>query len=374
LKIVTISNCDLVESQGSGYVIVNFTRGLKALGHDVRLVRPDDCLALPGLNKARSLRLAWGFWRKAVRLIRDDEPDIVEFYGGEAWLAADRLRRWPKRRFRIVAHSNGIEPFCAEILASHGIHNTSDGRPPRWHQGRLRLPLARAFTQADAIVTVSQAEADYALRQGMQPVERVLAIDNALPAEFLGLERPADRPKVMGYCGSWLARKGVALLAGDIAAALRLAPAWRLHLVGVGREFRPEEHFPADLLSRIEVVGFVAEKAELRRLYQSWSIALMPSVYESFGLVGAEAMAGGCALVAAATGFAASLEHGREAMLLPTGRSPELREAVLRLVADEALRRRVADGGWQRVQQLRWDDSLRRLEAFYRGLTPASSS
>ena len=40
--------------------------------------------------------------------------------------------------------------------------------------------------------------------------------------------------------------------------------------------------------------------------------------------------------------------------------------ALVRLLDDEPLRSRVARAGWQRVQGLRWEDSVRKLEQTYR--------
>jgi glycosyltransferase involved in cell wall biosynthesis len=195
-----------------------------------------------------------------------------------------------------------------------------------------------------------------------------LHIDNALPEKFLDQRVTTERPKTIGYCGSWLPIKGVKLMAEAMTEVLRVARDWKLHLVGVGHSFHVAAHFPADVQSQIEVTGFVANKDQLRAIYQTWRIALLTSFYESFGLVAAEAMACGCALVATRTGFATSLKHGEEAMVI----SPDvvqLRTAVLTLMADEPLRFRVAKAGWRSVQGLTWAQSIEHLESFYRELT-----
>jgi glycosyltransferase involved in cell wall biosynthesis len=365
MKILTFSNCELVDSQGSGYVIVNFARGLESRGHRVTLMGPDVLITGPGRGRGRHLKLCLGLWWKAEHLVNKIRPDIVEFYGGEAWLAADRLARKPDRQFRIVAHSNGIEPLVEETLARHDIHNTLDGRPRKWFQGLLHFPVEKAFYRADALVTVSQPEADYAVRRGFQRKDRVLAIDNALHDEFLGRPFLAFRPNVIGFCGSWLARKGVKLLVSDLSHLLREFTEWKLHLVGVGEQFDTMAHFPADILPRIQVTGFVKDKAELHAIYQSWAIAVLPSIYESFGLVAAEAMACGAALVANRTGFAASLHDGEEAMLISQPCSPQLYQAVKTLIENPSLRQRIAYAGWERVQRLTWTDSVSQLEKFY---------
>ena len=193
----------------------------------------------------------------------------------------------------------------------------------------------------------------------------MLAIDNPLPESYLGLPADLDRGPVIGYCGSWLTRKGAEVMELDLPPLLRDFPAWRLALVGVGSSFEPAEHFPADLLPRITVVPHADRETDLRRIYQDFAIAVVPSIYESFGLTAAEAMACGCALVASPVGFAAGLRHGEEAFLLPEAASPRLYEALRAMIEDTDLRQRIVRGGHRRVQSLRWDGAIVRLETAY---------
>ena len=157
----------------------------------------------------------------------------------------------------------------------------------------------------------------------------------------------------------------LALIERDLPPLLRDFPAWRLALVGVGSDFRPAEHFPDDVLPRITVIPHADRETELRRLYQGFAISILPSIYESFGLTGAEAMACGCALVASPVGFAAALRHGEEAFLLGDPGSPDLSASLKTLIEDAELRRRIAHGGYLRVQSLRWDGAIGELEAAY---------
>jgi glycosyltransferase involved in cell wall biosynthesis len=91
----------------------------------------------------------------------------------------------------------------------------------------------------------------------------------------------------------------------------------------------------------------------------------MPSFDESFGLVAAETMSCGCALIASRTGFPASLKHEVEALLLKEPRTPYLAEAALRLIRNESLREQIARGGWSSVQSLRWEPNIKRVGTFY---------
>lgn len=368
MKILAFSNCDLVLSQGSGYVIINYARGLSQRGHDVVLVAPGETMLWPRVGKARSFRLALGLWRKAPRFIRAARPDLVEFWGAEGGWAVRRLRRSTRRQFKMVARSNGIESFVAETLANHGVPNTATGAPRRWYQGGLPVPRNDVFRWADAIITVSEAEAVYARECCFQPDDRVLGIDNALPSEFLEQPFERERPKTIGYCGSWLARKGVEFMAAALSAVLREHPDWTLHLVGVGAGFRAERHFSPEVLAQVKVTGFVVDKGELRNVYRTWSIALQPSIYESFGLAAVEAMACGCALVSTPTGFAASLRDRSEVWLVRP-EAAALSEALRLLIVKGDLRSAIAERGQASVQRLQWACNVERLEAFYRRLT-----
>jgi glycosyltransferase involved in cell wall biosynthesis len=286
---------------------------------------------------------------------------VLELYGGEAWLALALLARLPGRRVLLVGHSNGLETHSAEALrAAAGA-----GGQRRWFQADHGALMARGFRDCDALVTVAQYDRDFALRQGYAAPERVLAIDNPLPQAFLGLEPDFARGPVIGYCGSWLPRKGSALIERDLPPLLRDFPAWRLALAGVGRDFRAAEHFPEDVLPRITVIAHADRETELRRLYQSFAIAILPSIYESFGLTGAEAMACGCALVASPVGFAAGLRHGEEALLLSAPGSPHLYRTLRALVENDELRQSIARAGYRRVQALRWDGAVAELETAY---------
>ena len=363
MRILSLSNCPLDEHTGSGYVALGYARGLRERGHEVELLGPAEFEPLRRLGRGTSYRQAIGMTTASLRCLAAADYDVVEFWGGEAWLAISLLARLPRRRFLVVARSNGLETHCVELLAGGKANGELDLRKSWYHLDTSRL-MATGFRRADALVTVAEFDRQYGIREGYAPPARLLAIDNPLPDDFLGLKVDPQREPLIGYCGSWIPRKGVGLIARDLPPLLREFPAWRLILAGVGERFDPARHFPPDLLPRIEVAPFL-ERSRLRTLYQRLAIAILPSHYESFGLVAAEAMACGCALVASRVGFAAGLRDGEEAVLLPLTASPALYGAVRRLILDEPLRRSVAMSGHRRVQGLRWRSAAARLEATY---------
>ena len=351
------------DSLGSGYIALRYAQGLREQGHEVDLYGPPGYEILPGLRRGIRYRQMLGMAIKSLGSLLKKRYDVVELYGGEAWLAILLLTWIPRRRFLLVSHSNGIETHYVEIARQARAAGWFE-TPERWYHLDASPLMELGFQAVDALVTVSEFDRRYAAARGYTTGGRVLALENPLPDDYLGLPLCLDRGPVIGYCGSWLPRKGIALIKEDLPQVLRDFPGWGLTLVGVGNGFQAAEHFPADVLPRITVIPFVA-RDDLRALYQRFSIAILPSVYESFGLVAAEAMACGCALVATRVGFASGLRDGEEALLLAEPGSPHLAQAVRRLIADDGLRRAVASGGHQRVQRLRWPDAIASLESAY---------
>lgn len=366
MKILTISNCPLIDTQGSGYVINNYCQRLRARGHAVDLLGPDayePCRFLKG--KAKSYRQAVGMLWIALRNIRQKKYDVIEFYGGQSWLAASVVSKREKRDYIVVSHSNGLETHYAEVSKAYWGKDIVEGSKRKWYQVDQTKLFERAFTTVDGIITVSEFDVRYALQHNYQDCAHIMAINNSLSEDFLALKVNFGRPSVIGYCGSWLARKGIETLQKDIPLLLRAHPDWSLNLVGVGRDFNKQTSFPNDVHDRIEVTPFVESKNELKKIYEKISILVMPSVYESFGLVTTEAMACGCALVATRTGFPASLVHRKEAWLMENPKSPLLFEGVHELIKDEGLRLQIARNGYERVQSLHWDRATDIIENTY---------
>ncbi|MEP7013321.1 MAG: glycosyltransferase family 4 protein [Acidobacteriota bacterium] len=361
MRILTLANTPLDPASGSGYVILGYAERLRALGHSVELLGPVDFEPFYGARRAIRHRQTLGMAAACLDRLGAGGYDVVEIYGAEGWLAMSLLAATPGRRYLLAIHSNGIETHCSEVLAAAGLTDRT-----RWRPDPARLS-ALAFRRADALVTVSDWDAGWASQRGYAPNRRILALDNPLPDRFLDQPLSLDREPEIGYCGAWLPIKGIAALGREIPEVLSAFPDWRFVLVGVGDSFRAEEHFPEDVRPRISVVPRADRETELRALYHRFSIVVAPSVYESFGLATAEAMACGAAVVASPVGFAAGLADGQEVVHLRPDRP--LTAAVGRLIRDPDLRHRVATGGWERAQALRWEPAASRLAEAYQSWT-----
>src|SRR6476660_2885500 len=113
MRFLAFSNCPLDDASGSGYVALRYATGLRDRGHEVELHGPADYeVGFALTRRAIRYRQALGMAITSVARLLRAEYDVLEFYGGEAWLALFLLSRWPGRRFLLTAHSNGLEPHA----------------------------------------------------------------------------------------------------------------------------------------------------------------------------------------------------------------------------------------------------------------------
>lgn len=124
-----------------------------------------------------------------------------------------------------------------------------------------------------------------------------------------------------------------------------------------------------------QAVRFVSdlERDEIVRLYASATLAVVPSLYEGFGLPALEAMACGIPLVCS-DGGALPEVVGDAAQRVAAGDAVALQTAIARLLDDPALRDDYARRGLQRAQQhYRWPVIAKQLADYYYSLLPAAA-
>ncbi|MET0577534.1 MAG: glycosyltransferase family 4 protein, partial [Ilumatobacteraceae bacterium] len=87
----------------------------------------------------------------------------------------------------------------------------------------------------------------------------------------------------------------------------------------------------------VHLAGFVPDD-ELRHTLHRASCSVIPSLYEPFGIVALEALAGGAPLIVARTGGLAELIDGTGAgLLFEPGNAGELATCIERVLTDDAL-------------------------------------
>ena len=195
-----------------------------------------------------------------------------------------------------------------------------------------RVPAfaGRLLRRARAVIAVSTALAEEARRLGARD-PRVIPNGIELPATVA----EADHPPHILFAGRLAPEKGI----DELAVATQ-----GLDLIVAG---------DGPLRSRLpQALGFVPPH-ELRRLYERAAVVACPSRREGFGVVCAEAMAHGRAVVASAVGGHVDLvAHGETGLLVAPRDALALRAALERLLADAPLRERLGNAARERVAAL----------------------
>ena len=128
-----------------------------------------------------------------------------------------------------------------------------------------------------------------------------------------------------------------------------------------------------------EVVTFLGSQDQdnLPNYYSSAEMVVMPSDYESFGMVALEAMACGTPVIASDVGGLAHLvRHGRTGYRVPARDPGALAEKITRLLKDEGLRRRMGQRAACWAEGYSWTIVADRIEAAYAelGVSPQQPS
>jgi glycogen(starch) synthase len=306
----------------------------------VRVVRvPHDPPAIPMSDLlAWTMALNHALARAALRVGHTWAPDVVH---GHDWL---------------VAHAGAAlrEEFGVPLVAT--VHATEAGR----HQGWLPDDFSRAVHTVEwwltfesrRVITCSQHMRWEVSRLFELPGDKVDVIPNGIDlsawtttpddvaAARAGLA--GDGPLVL-FAGRLEWEKGVQTLVEAMPRLRRRFPGLRLVVVGRGSQQEMLEELARRLrVSRaVHFTGWLTE-AELRAAAAAADVAVIPSVYEPFGLVALEAAALGTPLVVSDTGGLAELVvDGETGLTFPALDAAALADAVTGMLRDEVLARRV---------------------------------
>ena len=151
-------------------------------------------------------------------------------------------------------------------------------------------------------------------------------------------------PRRILAVGRYVPQKGFDLLIAAFAAVAERFPDWELVIVGEGPERTDLESLLArhSCAARVSLLGPVGNMGDW---YASAELFVLSSRFEGFPNTLLEAMAHGIAPIAAdcPTGPRTLITDGVDGLLVPPDDSHHLAVAMERLMADDALRRRLAE-------------------------------
>ncbi|WAJ26168.1 glycosyltransferase family 4 protein [Antarcticirhabdus aurantiaca] len=306
---------------------------LRLLGWDVRHV------ALPSLalDNARDAEVEAA---SALAALPDGDLVLVD---GLAYALMPKTAAAEARRLRLVAlvhHPLALETGLDPALAAE-----------------LRDSEVQALAEALAVVVTSPATAETLVAAFGVPRARLTVAPpgtDRAPAR----EPPAGPPLVLSV-GSLIPRKGYDVLIDALALLADLD--WRCRIVG-GDSIDPA--WGAALRERAarhglgERVVFVGGVADPSAEYAGAHVFALPSRYEGYGMVFAEAMAHGLPIIAARAGAVPDVVPETAGILVPQDDPTQLAAALRRLLSSDAERAAFARGARQAAELLpSWRDT-----------------
>ena len=162
------------------------------------------------------------------------------------------------------------------------------------------------------------------------------------PLPFVPMTHSSLTARRVVAVGRYAYQKGFDLLLQAWAQVQRHSSEWRLDIYGDG-EREPYEQLRAQLGIAPERCSLNGPTSDVQREYQTSSLLAFSSRFEGFGMVLVEAMACGLPVVAFACpcGPKDIVSDGDDGLLVSPGDVEGLASALLRLMGDEPLRRRM---------------------------------
>jgi glycosyltransferase involved in cell wall biosynthesis len=265
-----------------------------------------------------------------IRAIRNERPDVVHLHSSKAGALG-----------RVAARLAG----APSIYTPHAWAFLMDGSAA---QRRLWVELERMGSWlGDTIICVSADELESGRRVGVLG-SRVAMIPNGVRPAPRGPERGSGT--VVGCVARLAHQKGIDVLLDAAPAVLKHVPDARFMVIGDGPlevvlRRRAAELGVADRVRfRTDLVG------DARSVLSAIDVFVLPSRWEGMPIALLEAAAAGLPCIASRVGGVEEvLEDGVSGIVVTPERAAELATAVVQLLRDSFLRRRMGRAARERV-------------------------
>lgn len=309
-------------------------------------------------------------------LVSAGKPIAIPYNGAVARIlfgpiAFARVRHWISEGDFDVLHLH--EPAIPSIsllacVAAEGpmvgtFHASAKKQRAIFAIGPILEPVIEKLT---ARIAVSEA-ARSTLKEHLET--DAIVVPNGIYARRLanGKINPDWTGKTLGFIGRFEEpRKGLALIAEALPHIIRDFPDIRVLVAGPGDSAEFLQSIPSGLRNRFEFLGRISEEEKADFLH-SISLYVAPNTGgESFGIILAEALAGGAAVVASdIPAFASLLGDGQYGTLFETENVESLARTITSLLRDNNSRDSIRIKGKAYAQNFDWELVAERIYAVY---------
>jgi glycosyltransferase involved in cell wall biosynthesis len=274
-------------------------------------------------------------------------------------------------RFTVVhAHIHASATAAAHAVGSDGVPLViTDHTEAPWMGGHERAAAARAYRRAVHVIAVSRPIRRRALREFGLPPAKVTYVPNAVTPTATAM-RPAGVPLIGRVC-RLAPEKGVDVFLHAAARVAKRVPSARFVVAGDG-PLAAEMRALAGALGLDGRIEFTGHSSAARELIGRLDVLAVSSHSEGSPLVTLEAMSAGVPVVAGACGgLPDQIRDGQDGLLVEAGDPAALADAVVRVVTEPGLARRLGHSGRARARSaFSYAAMLDAVEDCYRTAAP----
>jgi glycosyltransferase involved in cell wall biosynthesis len=298
-----------------------------------------------------------GYFRALLR----EKPDIIHAHG---------FGYFPCDVASLICRIRDI-PF---ILTTHGFFPASTPSNRLLTTLYLRFAKSCLLRWAKRIICVSSTDRGYYSR--LTDPSKIVIIPNGididywriLPRKGLFRDKYGIRGPIIGSIGRIVWAKGFQYLIKATPMILKEFPNAKIVIVGQDFGYLTELK---ELAYRLRVHGSVIftgplRAEEVKEFYIDSDVVVIPSIYETFGIVALEAMACGKPIVASHIGgLREILKDGVNGFLVKPGNSDELARSIIALLKKDDLREKIGSLNRAEVIKYSWDRIVDQIEEVY---------
>ncbi len=366
--LMTIHHYKILDAGAPGATLL-LARALNEQGHEVSVFGFEDFKAA-NAGPLTQMTFPWFLAAQPRRIMM---YDVIDASTGDGHVLYPLFRTlFRKQRPLLVTRCHGLEHLAhvrRRMDAKLGRDRLT-WKYPIYHGGLRLHEVARSLRSADLSLFLNEDDRSYATQRlhVSRTKTKVLpaGIDGAFLEHAVDMKSARNSGPHIVWMGSWIPRKAPDIASTVITAFLRRDPTRQAHFLGTGvPDDRILAMLPSEVHAQVSITSTYV-RADLPSIFRPLDILLFPSRSEGFPVTVLEAMACGLTPILSAIPAVSSFaQHGVNALLAPLDAADSFESFVETLMANHALRLRIATSAMATARSLSWATVANRTAQTY---------
>jgi glycosyltransferase involved in cell wall biosynthesis len=200
------------------------------------------------------------------------------------------------------------------------------------------------------------------------PAGKAVVIFNAFESKSDKKTKKISDDPVIGTIGNLNSQKGQKYLIRALPSVLKKYPTAKIEIIGEGKERNSlvTETKRLNLQGKVTLLG---KKTDLQKYLSDWTVFVLPSISETFGIVILEAMDAGIPVVATKSGGTTDIVKSGVNGLLVERKNPEsLAKKIIKILDKPELAGDLTRNALKDLPRFSWTTIIGKLEDLYQSI------